>query len=206
MTHAGTIPPHGGTLIDLVLPPDRAAREAEEAANLAKVAVGAREMSDLEMLAVGALSPLSGFVGEGDYASILENMHLENGFPWTIPVTLSVDADGAKRIGGAAKIALTSGDRPMATMQVEQVYQRDREKEAQSVFGTTDTEHPGVAALHAAGDFVVAGPIQVIELPAHETFTQYRLKPAETRQAFADRGWMRVVGFQTRNPEHRAHE
>jgi sulfate adenylyltransferase len=206
MTHAETIPPHGGTLVDLVLPPDRAAREAVEAANLAKVPVGAREMSDLEMLAVGALSPLTGFVGEGDYGSILESMHLENGLPWTIPVTLSVDADGAKRIGGSAKIALTSGDRPVATMQVEQVYQRDREKESQSVFGTTDTEHPGVAALHAAGDFVVAGPIQVIELPAHTTFTQYRMTPAETRQAFADRGWRRVVGFQTRNPVHRAHE
>jgi sulfate adenylyltransferase len=206
MTHAETIPPHGGKLIDLVLPPDQAAREVEEAQNLAKVDVGDREMSDLEMLAVGALSPLAGFVGQRDYDSILETMHLEDGLPWTIPVTLSVDADGAKRIGGAAKIALMADGSPVATMQVDQIYQRDREKEAQSVFGTTDTEHPGVAALHAAGDYVVAGPIQVIELPAHDTFLPYRLKPTETRQAFADRGWKRVVGFQTRNPVHRAHE
>jgi sulfate adenylyltransferase len=206
MTHAETIPPHGGKLIDLVLSPEEAARESQEAANLAKVDVGDRELSDLEMLAVGALSPLTGFVGERDYRSVLETMHLENGLPWTIPVTLSVDADGAKRIGGASKIALMSHGRPVATMDVDQVYQRDREKEAQSVFGTTDTEHPGVAALHAAGDFVVAGPIHVIELPKHDTFAQYRLTPAETRQAFADRGWKRVVGFQTRNPVHRAHE
>jgi sulfate adenylyltransferase len=206
MTHAETIPPHGGKLIDLVLPGDQAAAESEEAQNLPKVDVGDREMSDLEMLAVGALSPLTGFVGERDYHSILETMHLEDGLPWTIPVTLSVDADGAKRLGGAAKIALMSEGRPAATMQVEQIYQRDREKEAQSVFGTTDTEHPGVAALHAAGDYVVAGPIQVIALPSHDTFLQYRLKPADTRQSFADRGWKRVVGFQTRNPVHRAHE
>jgi sulfate adenylyltransferase len=99
-----------------------------------------------------------------------------------------------------------SQGRPVATMDVDQVYQRDREKEALSVFGTTDVEHPGVAALHAAGDFVVAGPIRVIELPKHDTFHQYRLTPAQTRQAFADRGWKRVVGFQTRNPVHRAHE
>jgi sulfate adenylyltransferase len=206
MTHAETIPPHGGKLIDLVLPGDQAAAESEEAQNLPKVEVGDREMSDLEMLAVGALSPLTGFVGERDYHSILETMHLEDGLPWTIPVTLSVDADGAKRLGGAAKIALMSEGRPAATMQVEQIYQRDREKEAQSVFGTTDTEHPGVAALHAAGDYVVAGPIQVIALPSHDTFLQYRLKPADTRQSFSDRGWKRVVGFQTRNPVHRAHE
>src|SRR5690242_17596019 len=150
MTHAETIPPHGGKLIDLVLSPEEAARETEEAANLAKVDVGDRELSDLEMLAVGALSPLTGFVGERDYRSVLETMHLENGLPWTIPVTLSVDADGAKRIGGASKIALMSQGRPVATMDVDQVYQREREKGAQSVFGTTDTEHPGVAALYAA--------------------------------------------------------
>ena len=206
MTHAETIPPHGGKLIDLLLSPEEAAQETDQAANLAKVDVGERELSDLEMLAVGALSPLTGFVGERDYHSVLETMHLENGLPWTIPVTLSVDADGAKRIGGASKIALTSNGRAVATMDVDQVYQRDREKEAQSVFGTTDVEHPGVAALHAAGDFVVAGPIRVIELPAHDTFSQYRLTPAQTRQSFADRGWNRVVGFQTRNPVHRAHE
>jgi sulfate adenylyltransferase len=206
MAHAETIPPHGGKLIDLVLSPDEAAREADEAANLAKVEVGERELSDLEMLAVGALSPLTGFVGERDYRSILGTMHLENGLPWTIPVTLTVDADGAKRIGGASKVALTSQGRTVATMDVDQVYQRDKEKEAQSVFGTTDVEHPGVAALHASGDFVVAGPIHVIELPTHDTFEQYRLTPAQTRQAFADRGWKRVVGFQTRNPVHRAHE
>jgi sulfate adenylyltransferase len=201
-----TIPPHGGKLIDLVLPPQEEAREREEAQNLPKVAIGTRELSDLEMMAVGALSPLTGFMGERDYRSVLDTMHLEDGLPWTIPVTLSVDADEAKRIGSAGKIGLYSGDALVATMDIDQVYARDGESEAQSVFRTTDSEHPGVQAMRAAGDHLLAGPIYVVALPQHETFQQYRLTPAQTREAFAERGWKRVVGFQTRNPVHRAHE
>jgi len=206
VTSSETIAPHGGKLVDLVLPPDQAASEAAEAGNLPKVDVGTRELSDLEMLAVGALSPLTGFVGEADYRSILQTMHLENGLAWTIPVTLSVDADGAKRVGGSSKIALTAGGRTIATMEVAEVFRRDRESEAEAVFRTTDTEHPGVKALHESGDFCVAGSLRVIGLPEHDTFLPYRLTPAQTRDAFAERGWNTVVGFQTRNPVHRAHE
>jgi sulfate adenylyltransferase len=201
-----TIPPHGGTLIDLVSPAKEAEREAGEAEHLPKIAIGRRELSDLEMMAVGALSPLTGFMGEKDYRSVLEDMHLENGLPWTIPVTLSADEREAKRIGGASRVALTSDGRAIALVDVEQVYRRDREAEALSVFRTTDTAHPGVAALHEAGDYVVAGQVRVISLPRHDTFRQYRLTPAQTRAAFAERGWQTVVGFQTRNPVHRAHE
>jgi len=206
MTSSETIAPHGGKLVDLVLPPDQAASEAAEAVNLPKVDVGTRELSDLEMLAVGALSPLTGFVGEADYRSILQTMHLENGLAWTIPVTLSVDADGAKRVGGSDKIALTAGGATIATMEVGEVFRRDREAEAESVFRTTEIEHPGVKALHESGDFCVAGSVRVIGLPTHDTFLPYRLTPAQTRDAFAERGWKTVVGFQTRNPVHRAHE
>ena len=206
MTSSETIAPHGGKLVDLLLPPDQAVSEAAEAANLPKVDVGTRELSDLEMLAVGALSPLTGFVGEADYRSILDTMHLENGLVWTIPVTLSVDADGAKRVGGSSKIALTAGGRTIATMEVTEVFRRDREAEAESVFRTTDIEHPGVKALYDSGDFCVAGAVRVIELPTHDTFLPYRRTPAQTRDAFAERGWKTVVGFQTRNPVHRAHE
>jgi len=201
-----TIPPHGGTLVDLLLSADEAERAADEADHLPKVAIGRRELSDLEMMAVGALSPLGGFMGEKDYRSVLEEMHLSGGLPWTIPVTLSLDQDEAKLIGGASRIALTSGGQPMAVVEVEQVYRRDREFEAQSVFTTTDTAHPGVKALHAAGDFLMAGPVRVLSLPKHASFQSYRLTPGETRAAFAERGWRRVVGFQTRNPVHRAHE
>ena len=206
MTPTETIAPHGGTLVDLLLTGDEAAQASQEAEHLPKVAIGRRELSDLEMLAVGALSPLTGFVGEKDYHSVLEDMHLSNGLVWTIPVTLSVDEDEAKRIGGTSRIALVSDGRAIAVVDVEQVYRRDREKEAESVFRTTDVEHPGVKALHEAGDYVVAGEVRVIELPKYTTFADYRLTPAQTRAAFAERGWRTVVGFQTRNPVHRAHE
>src|SRR6266542_2959539 len=206
VTATETIPPHGGTLVDLLLSTDEAERGADEAEHLPKVAIGRRELSDLEMMAVGALSPLGGFMGENDYRAVLEEMHLSGGLPWTIPVTLSLDHGDAKLIGGASRIALTSGGHAMAVVDVEQVYRRDREFEAQSVFMTTDTAHPGVKALHAAGDFLVAGPVRVLSLPKHASFQSYRLTPVETRAAFAERGWRRVVGFQTRNPVHRAHE
>jgi sulfate adenylyltransferase len=200
------IPPHGGKLVNLLLNQDESKQAVDEAEHLPKVAVERRELSDLEMLAVGALSPLTGFMGEQDYRAVLQDMHLVNGLPWTIPVTLSLDEGGAKRIGGASRIAITSEDRPIALLNVESVYRRDRETEAQSVFRTADPAHPGVAALNAAGDYVVAGEVQVIGLPEHNTFQQYRLTPAQTRAAFAERGWHTVVGFQTRNPVHRAHE
>jgi sulfate adenylyltransferase len=205
-TPTETIAPHGGELVDLLLPATEADRAKEEAGHLPKVAIGNRELSDLEMMAVGALSPLTGFQGEKDYWSVIDEMHLSNGLPWTIPVTLSLSEDEAKRIGGTTSVALTHGDHVMAILDVQEVYRRDKEREAQSVFRTTETEHPGVRALHAAGDFVAAGPVRVLRLPDHHTFQEYRLTPADTRASFVERGWKTVVGFQTRNPVHRAHE
>jgi sulfate adenylyltransferase len=201
-----TIPPHGGKLVDLMLPPAEAEAASETAGNLPKISVGRRDLSDLEMLSVGALSPLTGFLGEGDYKSVLADMHLANGLPWTIPVTLSLDETDAKRIGGASQVALVSGQSPIAVMEVEEIYRRDREAEAASVFRTTDHAHPGVRALVSAGDYLAGGSVRVIRIPRHSAFQKYRLTPAETRRAFVDRGWRTVVGFQTRNPVHRAHE
>ena len=202
------IAPHGGELVDLMEPAASAAALASEAVHLPKIVVGERELADLEMLATGALSPLRGFVGEDDYGSILDTMHLASGPAWTIPVTLSVDDVALKRIGGADRVALCAaeGADPLAVVEVSGVFRRDREREAQSVYGTTDLEHPGVAALHAAGDHCVAGPVRVLALPPHDDFGSYRLTPAQTRAAFRERGWRTVVGFQTRNPIHRAHE
>ena len=206
MTTSQTIAPHGGELIDLLLGEEEAQKAEQDAVHLPKVAIGKRELSDLEMMAVGALSPLSGFMGEKDYRSVLDEMHLADGLPWTIPVTLSVDEDEAKRIGGASEVALTTEGEPIALIEVAEIYRRDREVEALSVFKTTDTAHPGVRALHTAGEYLVAGRVKAIHLPEHSTFRDFRLTPAETREAFAQRGWRRVVGFQTRNPVHRAHE
>jgi sulfate adenylyltransferase len=201
-----TIPPHGGTLVHLLMPEREAGAAASQAQHLPKVSIGRRELSDLEMMAVGALSPLTGFMGEADYRSVLEEMHLANGLPWTVPVTFSLDEEEAKRIGGASTIALMSGHGVVALLDVGSVYRRDRQREAASVFRTEDLTHPGVKALHGAGDYLVGGTVRVVRLPRHTTFQGYRLSPAETRAAFAERGWKTVVGFQTRNPVHRAHE
>jgi sulfate adenylyltransferase len=202
-----TIPPHGGALVDLMVHGREAETIEAESRNLPKLEVGERELSDLEMMTVGALSPLTGFVGEKDYRQILETMHLESGLPWTIPVTLSLSSDDLKRVGRAEAVTLTDGeDTALAVLEVRGTFRRDREAEARAVFGTEDLEHPGVQALHEAGDWCVAGEVTAFRLPAHDDFTQYRLTPAQTRAAFAERGWRTVVGFQTRNPVHRAHE
>ena len=203
-----TIAPHGGDLVDLLVPEDRREATRAEADHLPKLVVNARELSDLEMLAVGALSPLAGFVGEADYVSVLETMHLSGGLAWAIPVTLSLTDDDVKRIGAGNSVALLSreGGDPIAVVDVAEVFKRDRQKEALGVYGTEDLEHPGVRALHDAGDFCLAGTVRALGLPEHDDFLSYRLTPAHTRAAFAERGWRTVVGFQTRNPIHRAHE
>ena len=203
-----TIAPHGGTLIDRLLPEAEREAAAGEAEHLPKVIVSDRELSDLEMLTVGALSPLTGFVTEQDYVSVLDTMHLSNGLAWSIPVTLSLTDEDVKRIGGADAVALVAegARQPLAIVDVAEVFKRDRQKEALGVFGTDELEHPGVAALHEAGDFCLAGPVRALALPPHDDFVDYRLSPAQTRAAFAERGWRTVVGFQTRNPIHRAHE
>jgi sulfate adenylyltransferase len=208
MSTSETIAPHGGTLVDLLATGAEAEALAHEAANLPKIVVNPRELSDLEMLTVGALSPLTGFQGEKDYHSILETMHLQDGLAWSIPVTLSLDEEEVKRIGGAEAVGLLSraGGDPLAVVEVSEIFERDRQKEALGVFGTEDLDHPGVRALHDAGDYCLAGPVRAIRLPLHRDFTRYRLTPVQTRAAFRERGWRTVVGFQTRNPIHRAHE
>jgi sulfate adenylyltransferase len=208
MNDTDPIAPHGGALVDLVADADTGAALKAEAVNLPKVVVSERELSDLEMLAVGALSPLIGFQGSDDYHSVLETMHLTNGLPWAIPVTLSLTDDEAHRLGGADAVALlpAEGAEAIAVLRVQQIFTRDKVKEAVSVYRTDDQEHPGVKALYEAGDNCVAGTLEVIALPAHDDFVNYRLTPAETRAAFRERGWKTVVGFQTRNPIHRAHE
>jgi sulfate adenylyltransferase len=208
MTENDPIAPHGGTLVNLLAEGDAAVALTSEAAQLPKLVVSERELSDLEMLAVGALSPLTGFQGQDDYHSVLDTMHLTNGLPWAIPVTLSLSDDEAHRLGGADAVALlaSEGAEPLAILRISEIYKRDKPKEATSVYRTDDAEHPGVKALYDAGDNCAAGTLEVIALPAHDDFQSYRLTPAQTRAVFRERGWKTVVGFQTRNPIHRAHE
>jgi sulfate adenylyltransferase len=160
------------------------------------------------MLANGALSPLRGFQGESDYRSVLETMHLADGLPWAIPVVLSLTDDEAKRLGGADAVALAvaEGADPIAVLRITEIFKRDKQQEAISVYRTDDEAHPGVRAVYDAGDFCAAGELEVLQLPSHDDFVEYRLTPAQTRAEFVRRGWRTVVGFQTRNPIHRAHE
>ena len=208
MSETHQIAPHGGTLVNLLADEATAAAFASEATNLPKLVPNERELSDLEMLAVGALSPLTGFQSEADYHSVLDSMHLTNGLAWAIPVVLSVDEAQAHQLGGGGSVALlpAEGAAPIAVLRVSGTFKRDKGKEAVAVYRTDDEAHPGVKAVYDSGDYCVAGDLEVISLPVHDDFQEYRRTPAETRAEFAKRGWKTVVGFQTRNPIHRAHE
>jgi sulfate adenylyltransferase len=189
------IAPHGGTLVD------RTGERPADADSLENVPLTSRELSDLDMLASGALSPLEGFMGRDDYEHVVEEMRLTNGLPWALPVCLAVES--APR-GDRVALADQSG-RTRAVLEVEEVYEYDRGREAERCFRTTDSEHPGVARLFDQRQLYLAGRVTVFER-AEPLFPELALDPAETRAAFAERGWRRVVGFQTRNPIHRAHE
>jgi sulfate adenylyltransferase len=189
------IPPHGGTLVD------RTGPRPDGLDALETVVLTPRELSDLDMLACGALSPLKGFIGRADYDSVVEEMHLAGGLPWALPVCLAVDE--APR-GDTVALADAAG-RPLAVLEVEEVFEYDKTREAERCFRTTDDAHPGVARLYAQKPLYLAGRVTVFER-AEAPFPELALDPAETRATFAERGWKRVVGFQTRNPIHRAHE
>jgi sulfate adenylyltransferase len=198
------IAPHGGTLVSRI-PSDRA-RESlvERAARLHAVTLDPWALADLELIAIGAASPLTGFVGAEDYHSILAEMRLANGLPWSIPLTLRVTDGELRRLGDALALRAPDGA-IVGVVEIREVFRADREAEARAVFGTTDPAHPGVAQLLTLGDHAVAGDVWLLARPA-PPFPALALDPSETRRAFADRGWSRVVGFQTRNPIHRAHE
>jgi sulfate adenylyltransferase len=168
------------------------------------VDLSARQAADLELLAVGGFSPLRGFQGSDDWRRVVDEMLLADGLPWSIPVTLATDVDASE----GDEVALYGPDgRLLGVLAVEEVFARDSGHEAEQVYRTRDSAHPGVAALLAEGDRCLAGPIRVLELPEHpHEFERFIVPPAESRAAFAERGWKTVVGFQTRNPIHRAHE
>ena len=206
MSETHQIAPHGGTLVNLLADDATTAALAAEAANLPKLVPNERELSDLEMLAVGALSPLTGFQGEADYHAVLDSMHLANGLAWAIPVVLGVTEEQAHQLGsGSVALLPAEGAAPIAVLRVSGTFKRDKAKEAVAVYRTDEEAHPGVKAVYDSGDYCIAGDLEVISLPVHDDFQSYRMTPAETRAEFARRGWTTVVGFQTRNPIHRAH-
>ena len=189
------IRPHGGALVDC------AGERPDGADALEIVRLSPRELADLDMLASGALSPLTGFMGREDYERVVEEMRLAGGLPWALPVCLSV-ATPPK----GDRVALAGEDGTLlAVLDVEGVYEYDKEREAERCFRTTDGDHPGVAQLYGQEPLYLAGQVTVFDRTPSE-FPELALDPVDTRRAFAERGWRRVVGFQTRNPIHRAHE
>jgi sulfate adenylyltransferase len=202
-----SITPHGGgALVDLRAPESERAQLRERAKSLVSVRLDAREWTDLELLATGGFTPLRGYMTEAQCATVVKDMHLPGGIPWTVPVVLSTSADTAARIRPGSEVALLSPDGHVAALQrVESLYRVDKKEEARRVYGTEDAAHPGVAALYEAGEVRLGGPVTVIELPQGE-FPEYRLEPSQTRAELQKRGWQTIVAFQTRNPIHRAHE
>ena len=189
------VPPHGGTLVD------RTGDRPDGVEALESLTLTSREVSDLDMLASGALSPLEGFMAREDYEAVVGSMRLSSGLPWALPVCLAVD-EAPKRDVVAL---LDESDRLLATLEVQEVFEYDRDREAEQCFRTTDREHPGVARLYGQKPLYVGGRVTVFER-VPPPYPELALDPVETRRAFAERGWRRIVGFQTRNPIHRAHE
>jgi sulfate adenylyltransferase len=211
MADGTLISPHGGTLIDRFVDDATARTLAAEAENMPVVHLTTKQACDLEMIAIGAFSPLVGFAGRADFESICRDTRLANNVVWPIPITLAVDDATKDTLQVGQKAALRHADGTLlAVIDVEEIYPHDKKLEIPAVFGTDDEAHPGVKAVMEEGDWLVGGPIQVItvtpEREPGEQFTEHRLAPAATRAAFSERGWKTVAAFQTRNPIHRAHE
>ncbi|MEY4480276.1 MAG: sulfate adenylyltransferase [Bacillota bacterium] len=201
------IKPHGGTLVNRLV--EGAERDAllQVAAGLPQLQVNNWTISDIDCIAVGAFSPLTGFLNEADYKSVVDNMRLANGLAWSIPVTLSVDKPFADKLSIGNQVALVGSDEvTYAILNVESIYTVDQQHEAVNVFKTDDHAHPGVTKLFSRSNIYVGGSIQVLNRPQPNEFREFYFDPADTRKIFADKGWKTVVGFQTRNPVHRAHE
>ncbi len=201
------IPPHGGVLINRELKGELREAALERVRSMPKVVLDRTRISDLEMIAVGAFSPLTGFMGRADYESVVEEMYLQSGLVWTIPIVLPVDRETADRLKLDQEVALVAPDGTvLGILELAEKYTYDKEREAEKVYRTTEDKHPGVARLYRQGEVYLAGDVWLLNRPPHEPFPELWLDPAETRRLFLERGWRRVVGFQTRNPLHRAHE
>lgn len=201
------ITPHGGKLVN------REANDTEReswlraAERLPSVTINARAEADLELIAIGALSPLEGFLGEADYVSVRDHRRLANGLVWSIPITLSATAEERTRLNVGNDVALkTRAGQVIAILHLAEIYSYDKQREAEAVYGTAEDKHPGVQVLYSQGEFLLGGQVTVLAHPNGNEFKQYRRTPAETRALFAEKGWQRIVAFQTRNPVHRAHE
>jgi sulfate adenylyltransferase len=189
-----------------VLSGEAAAEAARRVGELPQAALREDSVNDLNNLAHGLFSPLEGFMGKADYEGVVRQKRLSNGLPWTIPVLLDADEETATGLSEGAEVALVSADgKTVGILHLEEKYRYDPKEFAANVFRTTDTAHPGVAGVFRMGPVLLGGKVSLIASPA-DPFARWNLSPAETRVLFRERGWKRVVAFQTRNPVHRAHE
>lgn len=201
------ISPHGGKLINRILEGKEKEKWQEKLPSLKKLILNQREVSDIYMLAIGGFSPLEGFLTQEDYQSVVENMRLKNGIVWPLPITLSLDEQEYKNLKNEEVILLSDkeGDN-LALLFIKDIYLYDKEKEAEFVYRTKEAAHPGVSYLYSQGKYLVGGDILLIKSKHQDEFKDYWFSPEETRKIFKERGWKKIVGFQTRNPIHRAHE
>ncbi len=199
--HAGPIAPHGGTLVDRL-------DVDVKSSGRPSVTLSARQQADLDLIAVGALSPLDGFMGSEAYESVIETMRLPDGLAWSVPITLGVSREELSAAGSVDEVEMVDADgRFLGVVQIAERFDLDPAREARKVFGTDDEAHPGVASLYAHPTTALAGPVTVAaRMGLDEASARYRLDPAAARARFDELGWKTVVGFQTRNPIHRAHE
>ena len=199
------VEPHGGVLVDRLVPEEEAAEFERRARRLPRLELDAREVADLELIATG--SPLTGFLGSADYRSVIARMRLADGTAWPIPITLAVGEQNRSEVGAGAEAALhdVSG-RLWGTIEISELFSRDALAESLGVYRTADPSHPGVGYLLSRPACLAAGSVRVLPLPADRPLASRRLTPRRLREEISARGWRRVAGFQTRNPIHRAHE
>ena len=196
------INPHGGKLTNL-----QTKRPESFDNELSVITLSSKSEADLEMLSTGAMSPLKGFMGLDDYKSVINDMRLSNGLVWSLPIVLPVNDNLAKKLMTADHAYLQDKRQNiLGKINILDIYKVDKKVEAENIFLTTSLDHPGVVSLENSGSWYVSGGIEVYQLPNYDRFNKYRNTPTELRKVFKEKGWETIVGFQTRNPIHRAHE
>ncbi|ACK69214.1 sulfate adenylyltransferase [Gloeothece citriformis PCC 7424] len=199
--------PHGGQLVNRIATPAERDEFLEQADHLPRVQLDERATSDLIMIAIGGFSPLHGFMEYADYESVVEDMRLSNGLPWSIPITLSVSEEIADPLKEGSWIRLDDAEgKFIGVLELTQKYRYNKAHEAVNVYKTDEHQHPGVKVVYEQGAINLAGPVWLLQRDPHPQFPKYQIDPAESRQLFLEKGWKTIVGFQTRNPIHRAHE
>ncbi|TVQ47716.1 MAG: sulfate adenylyltransferase [Gloeocapsa sp. DLM2.Bin57] len=206
-THIDGITPHGGHLINRVATAAERAEFLQLADSLPRVQLDQRAESDLVMIAIGGFSPLKGFMEQADYETVVEDMRLTNGLPWSLPVTLSVSEEVADSLKEGNWVRLDNSEgKFIGVLELTQKYHYNKAHEAVNVYLTDEQKHPGVKVLSESGPVNLAGPVWLLDREAHPLFPSYQIDPLQSRAMFKEKGWQTIVGFQTRNPIHRAHE